>query len=78
MTALQALTANAQLVELLVGRRWCVIMAAREARASWKAIGVALGMSAEEAESWYRGKIAHREQHVPDVHDAGRARAVLD
>jgi hypothetical protein len=71
-----ALTANVQLVELLV-RRWYVIQAAREAGTSWEDIGAALGMSADEATDWYRGTIARREQHVPDVHDTDRARAVL-
>ena len=77
VTAIEALAANAQLVELLIGRRWYVIMAARESGARWEDIGGALGMSAQEAEDWYRDKIAHREQYVPDVHDAQRARAAL-
>ena len=77
VTALQALTANAQLVELLVGRRWYVIQAAGEAGASWDDVGVALGMSGQAAEDWYRDKIAHREQYVPDLHDATRARQAL-
>ena len=77
VTALQALTANAQLVELLIGRRWYVIQAAREASASWDDVGTALGLTAQEAEDWYRDKIAHREQYVPEFHDAERARAAL-
>src|SRR3954468_23557452 len=77
VTALQALTANAQLVELLIGRRWNVIQAAREASASWDDVGTALGLTAQEAEAWYRDKIGHREQYAPEFHDAERARAAL-
>src|SRR5688500_14602444 len=65
VTAIQALTANAQLVELLVSRRWYVMQAAREAGASWADVGVALGLSAQEAEGCYRDRIAQREQYVP-------------
>jgi hypothetical protein len=54
-TALEALTANAQLVELLVGGRRSVINAAREAGKTWDDIGVALGLSPQGAESNYRG-----------------------
>jgi hypothetical protein len=78
VTALEALTANAQLVELLVSRRWYVMQAAREAGATWTDVGVALGMSTEEAQDWYRDKIAHREQYVPDFHDEERTRAALN
>ena len=77
VVALEVLAANAQLVELLVGRRWYVMQAAREVGASWGDIGAALGLSAEDAESWYRDKIAHREQYVPDFHDTERAREAL-
>ena len=47
VVALEVLAANAQLVELLVGRRWYVMQAAREVGASWGDIGAALGLSAE-------------------------------
>lgn len=77
VVALEALSANAQLVELLVSRRWYVMQAAREAGASWDEIGRALGQSGQEAESWYSATIAHREEVVPDFHDAARARAAL-
>jgi hypothetical protein len=78
VTAVEALAANARLVTLLVSRRWYVIQAGREAGASWDDIGAALGMTGHEAQDWYREQISRREQDVPDVHDAARARAVLD
>src|SRR3954453_12322458 len=59
VTALQALQANAQLVELVIGRRWYVMQAARETGATWIEVGAALGMTGQEAEDWYRDKIAH-------------------
>ena len=78
MTALQALTANAQLVELLVGRRWYVIQAATRSRRLVGGHRSCPGGHAQEAEDWYRDKIAHREQYVPDVHDShSEPRAVL-
>src|SRR3954469_7745585 len=43
VTALDALRANAQLVELLTGRRWHVMRDAREEGVSWSQIGEALG-----------------------------------
>jgi hypothetical protein len=78
VSALDALEANRQLVELLIGRRWYVMRAAREAGASWSEIGAALGMSKQGAQDWYRRKIADQERYVGDLHDSTRARAVLD
>src|SRR5215212_6718208 len=78
VSALDALEANRQLVDFLIGRRWFVMQAAREAGASWAQIGAALGMSKQGAGDWYRRKIADQEKYVPDVHDADRARAALD
>lgn len=77
VSALQALAANQRLVELLTGRRWMTMQAAREAGASWAAIGEALSMTKQGAMDWYKRKIELQEQHVPDFHDAARARAVL-
>ncbi len=70
VTALDGLRASGQLVELLTGRRWYVMQQAKEDGASWEQIGEALGMSRQSAWEWYRRKIAGREQHVGDLHDA--------
>ena len=78
VSALQALSANRRLVDLLTGRRWSVMQYAREAGASWAAIGEALEMTKQAALDWYKRKITAQEQYVPDFHDAPRARAVLD
>lgn len=77
VSAVEALEANRQLVELLTNRRWYVMREAREAGASWSEIGVALGMSKQGAQDWYRRKIELQEQHVGDLHDADRARSAL-
>lgn len=77
VSPIEALDANRRLVDLLIGSRWWVMQAAREAGASWSQIGAALGMSKQGAQDWYRRKIAERETHVPDFHDAERARSAL-
>lgn len=78
VTALHALAANRRLVELLTGRRWYVMQAAREDGATWSEIGAALGMSKQGAQDWYRRKIEDQERHLGDLHDAARARAALE
>jgi hypothetical protein len=78
VTALQALEANRRLVDLLTGRRWIAMRAAREEGATWEQIGEALGMTRQSAHEWYRKKIEAQERYVSDYHDAARARAVLD
>lgn len=78
VTAVQALEANRRLTELLTNHRWIVMRNAREAGASWTQIGAALGTSRQAACEWYQRKIELQEQHVPEFHDAARARAVLD
>jgi hypothetical protein len=75
---LLALAANAELVKLLAGRRWFVMRDAREEGSTWEEIGQSLGVSAEDARAYYRGKIELQELHVGDLHDAGRARRVLE
>ena len=77
VSALQALAANQRLVELLTGRRWMTMQAAREAGASWAAVGEALNMTKQGAMDWYKRKIELQEQHVPEFHNAERARAAL-
>src|SRR4051794_19857431 len=72
VTAIEALEANAQLVDLLIGRRWYVMQAAREAGATWDEIGEALGMSRQGAYDWYQRKIANQARYAPDVHNAER------
>ena len=57
VTALEALRANAQLVDLLVGRRWYVMQAAREEEATWDEIGSALGMTRQGAHDLYQRRI---------------------
>jgi hypothetical protein len=76
VSPLEALEANRVLVELLTGRRWLVMQAAREAGSSWTEIGTALGRSKQGAQDWYRRKIDHQARYVPDFHDATRAEAV--
>ncbi|MBG0741726.1 hypothetical protein IV500_20425 [Paeniglutamicibacter antarcticus] len=77
-SALDALKANRAAVDLLVGRRWYVMREAREAGATWEAIGDALGVTKQGAQDYYRRKIEKQEMLVSDLHDAARARAVLD
>jgi hypothetical protein len=75
---LEALAANARLVDLLTGRRWYVMRDAREAGTTWSEIGQALGMTRQGAQDYYRRAITKQEQYVGGLHDAARARAVVD
>jgi hypothetical protein len=77
VTGMDALQAVAELIELLTGRRWIVMLAAREEGASWDEIGATVGMTGQDAEDWYRHKIANQELYLGTLYDAGRARAVL-
>ena len=77
-SALDALTANRAAVDLLVGRRWYVMQEAREAGATWEAIGDALGITKQGAQDYYRRQIEKQEMFVSDLHDATLARAALD
>jgi hypothetical protein len=74
VTSLHALAANAQLVELLTGRRWYVIQAAREVGAGWEEIGAVLGMTKQDIRRWYTDAIVNREHYVPEVQFDGSAR----
>ena len=60
-TAIEALRANAQLVELLIGGRWSVIQAAREAGKTWDEIGAVLGLLPQDAERTYGGSSGQQE-----------------
>ncbi len=77
VSALEALAANARLVDLLSGRRWYVIQAAREQGAEWAEIGAALGISKQAAWEFYKRKIEAQETYVGDHHDTARARSAL-
>lgn len=78
VTALDALKANAELVQLLTGRRWYVMRDARQAGATWDEIGEALGMSSQEAREWYREAIERQEKYAAKFHDTAASRAVLE
>lgn len=54
---LTALAANAELVKLLTGRRWLVMMHAREAGATWDDLATALQMNRGNAYAEYHQKI---------------------
>jgi hypothetical protein len=77
VSMLDALRASRALVELLTGRRWYVMQAAREQGATWEQIGAALGMSRQGAQDWYARKIHEQETHLGSLHDTERARAAL-
>jgi hypothetical protein len=77
VSALDALAANAALVEILTAQRWHVMQAAREAGATWTELGQALNTTRQGAYDYYRRRVTEQEQYVPDVHDADRARAAL-
>lgn len=55
---LEALRANAVLVDDLTGQRWLVMRAARTAGASWEQLGSALGMSRQSAWEFLKRRLA--------------------
>lgn len=77
VTALHALAATTTLVRLLTGWQWIDMRDAREQDATWREIGAAVGMTRQGAHDWYRRAIERQEEHVPDLHDTARSRAVL-
>ncbi len=77
VSALQALAANARLVDLLTSRRWHVMQAAREDGAEWAEVGAALGVSKQAAWEFYKRRIEAQETYAPDYHDAAGGRAAL-
>lgn len=76
VSALDALAASRELINLVTKQRWCVMQAAREDGASWDEIGKTLGTSGQEARRWYGQAIARRAEIDPD-HDVGRAERAL-
>jgi len=77
VSALEALSANARLVDLLTSRRWYVMQDARDDGAEWAEVGAALGVSKQAAWEFYKRKIEAQETHAADYHDAEAARAAL-
>jgi len=77
VSALEALAANARLVDLLTSRRWYVMQAARDDGAEWAEVGAALGVSKQAAWEFYKRRIEEQETHAADYHDAEAARAAL-
>jgi hypothetical protein len=64
---LQALAANREVVDLLVGWRWGAMREAREQGHGWAEIGAALGVEAEEARGFYLERV-QRQQRVYQAH----------
>ena len=54
---LQALAANREVVEHLVGWRWGAMREAREQGSSWAEIGAALGLDADQARQFYLERV---------------------
>jgi hypothetical protein len=83
-TALQALTANRRLGELLVDARMALIRAAREDDASWRDIGTSLDVTRQAAQRWFAERASQDPQRilVPDTEEfvdlANRAGDVLE
>ena len=69
---LQALAANREVVDQLVGWRWGAMREAREQGHSWAEIGAALGVDAEQASQVYLQRVEQQrlvhETH-PDLRD---------
>jgi hypothetical protein len=64
---LQALAANREVVEQLVGWRWAAMREAREQGHSWAEIGAALGGDAEQASQLYLERV-ERQRLVHEAH----------
>jgi hypothetical protein len=56
-TALQALAANRELVDILIGWRWSAVRDAREHGHAWAEIGQTLGVTAEQARQDYLDRV---------------------
>lgn len=67
---LDALAANAEAVQLMVGRRWLAMRRAREAGHSWHAIATALGIDDEQhARDVYLAAVERQEHWCPEMLD---------
>ena len=64
---LQALAANREVVDHLVGWRWAAMREAREQGHSWTEIGAALGVDAAQASQLYRERV-ERQRLVHAAH----------
>jgi hypothetical protein len=66
---LQALAANREVVDLLVGWRWGAMREAREQGHGWAEIGALLGLEAEEARGFYLERVQRQQQVQEDCPD---------
>ena len=77
--AVDALAAQHELTELLLGWRWHTVTAAREEGATWDAIAAATRTDPEQARESYRERVAEAEQAARELdlplRDADRYRA---
>jgi hypothetical protein len=64
---LEALAANREVVEQLVGWRWAAMREAREQGHGWAEIGAALGVDAEQARQIYLERV-QQQQRVHETH----------
>ena len=71
---LEALAANRELVDRLVGWRWLAVRRARQDGHPWTAVGHALGVSAEQARHDFLDRLEHQRQVVE--RDPGPARLI--
>jgi hypothetical protein len=61
---LDALAANRELVDRLVGWRWLAVRRARQDGHPWTAVGAALGVTAEQARRDFLDRLEHKRQVV--------------
>ncbi len=68
---LEALRANREVVELMMGWQWQAMRAAREQGYGWKEVGHALGVDAEQARQAYLAAIGRQERAASAMSDLG-------
>jgi hypothetical protein len=61
---LEALAANRELIDRLVGWRWLAVRRARQDGHGWAEVGAALGISAEQARRDFLDRLEHQRQVV--------------